>query len=214
MVGLLKQLLIRILGRACLSYEEMLTLLCDCEATVNSRSITYVSNDPKDLRRLTPSMFLQDVKEMGMPDYDGVNRCDFNKRLQYRQKLKEDLRRRFRSEYLGHLSYGCQAKRASKIRIGDVVLIGIDNQKRIDWPLPRVIGVIRGKDDGVRVVRLKTARGELTRPIQRVYPLETEDNERSVMLPHVVPEIVAEGSAVETSPPREKIVTNSGRVGF
>jgi len=42
----------------------------------------------------------------------------------------------------------------------------------LDWPLAIVKEVFPGKDGHTRVVRLKTEKGELIRPIQRLIPLE------------------------------------------
>lgn len=72
--------------------------------------------------------------------------------------------------------------------MGDLVLIGNDNTKRIEWPLGRVIARLPGRDDQIRVYRIKTKEGELLRPIQRLYPLEIDcsvknddrDNEKIV----------------------------------
>lgn len=86
----------------------------------------------------------------------------------------DDLRSRFRSEYLGQLVLKNSKKESREIKVGDVVLVGDDNRKRIDWPLARVIRTIPGRDDVIRVCVLKTKNGELTRPIQRLYPLEVE----------------------------------------
>ncbi|KAJ8952302.1 hypothetical protein NQ317_017615, partial [Molorchus minor] len=47
LIGLVKQLLRRVLGRASLNYEELLTVICDCEAVVTSRPLTYVSDDAR-----------------------------------------------------------------------------------------------------------------------------------------------------------------------
>ena len=41
LIRVIKQLL-RTLGRACLTYQELATVLCDCEAVVNARPLTYV----------------------------------------------------------------------------------------------------------------------------------------------------------------------------
>ena len=56
--------------------------------------------------------------------------------------------------------------------VGEVVLIEVDNKKRKDWPVGIIKNVIPGKDGKCRVLQLKTAYGNLIRPIQRVYPLE------------------------------------------
>ncbi|KAG8192503.1 hypothetical protein JTE90_018025 [Oedothorax gibbosus] len=44
----MKDLLKRVLGRALLSQEEMFTVLCDCESLMNSRPLTYISENNKD----------------------------------------------------------------------------------------------------------------------------------------------------------------------
>jgi hypothetical protein len=38
---MVKKLLRQVLGRASLSYEETISIICDCEATVNSTPLTY-----------------------------------------------------------------------------------------------------------------------------------------------------------------------------
>lgn len=91
------------MGRASLSYESLTTVLCDAEAVINSRPVTYVSEDPLDLKALSPSMFLQDIKETGVPDCDVLYHDKLNKKLKYKQMLKKNLRERFRIEYLSQL---------------------------------------------------------------------------------------------------------------
>jgi len=48
----------RILGDAALNYDEMSTILAEIEAILNSRPISQLSNDPNDIRPLTPGHFL------------------------------------------------------------------------------------------------------------------------------------------------------------
>lgn len=175
LVGIMKQILRKVLGRALLSYEEMCTVLCDTESLVNSRPLTYISENDSELLPLSPSLFLQDVKETKMPDCDFIEETSFNKRLKYRCKIQADLRKRFRSEYLGlliHRTHGKNENKPHQTKLGDIVLIGSDNVKRVDWPLGRVIEILPGKDNVTRLVRLQTAASVLLRPIQRIYPLE------------------------------------------
>ncbi|XP_071652822.1 uncharacterized protein [Temnothorax longispinosus] len=148
LIQILKRMLRKILGKACLSYEEMLTVLCDCESVINARPLTYLSDNPRDLAPITPSLFLQEICEVGLPDCNFIDREKLKGRFKYRQFLKEELRKRFRSEYLGQL--------------------------KIEWPLGRVIELFPGKDGIVRVVRLITATGQLVRPVQRLYCLEVD----------------------------------------
>lgn len=172
LVGVLKQLLRRVLGNAVLSYEEMQTILCDCEATVNKRPLTVVTENPADLEPLTPDMFLKDIDEVGVPDLNMIESENLDKRLRYRARLREQLLKRFRIEYLGQLKMQVQKHKSREITLNEIVLVGCDNKKRCEWPLARVVELLPGKDGRTRLVRLKTQRGFLLRPIQRLYPLE------------------------------------------
>ncbi|XP_035224793.1 uncharacterized protein LOC118197395 [Stegodyphus dumicola] len=58
LIGVLKRILRKVLGRSSLNHEEMITILCDCEAIMNNRPLTYVSEDVEDLSPITLSMFL------------------------------------------------------------------------------------------------------------------------------------------------------------
>jgi hypothetical protein len=177
LIGMMKSIIRRVLGRASLSYEELFTILCDCESVLNNRPLTYLSNDPGDLVPLTPSMFLQEVKESGVPDLDQLDAQKLKKRYAYRQKIRDDFRKRFRSEYLGQLRQSSKlVKEKSAVKVGDVVLISNDNAKRIEWPLGKIIEVFKSKDGYVRLAKIKTDRGELFRPVQRLYPLEVTEN--------------------------------------
>jgi hypothetical protein len=171
MVGMLKKLLRRILGKSVVDYEELLTILCDCESVINDRPLTYIHDDPAELVPLTPAMFIHGDGNSETPDLDCVDRSSLIKRIKYLQKLRENLKQRFRNEYLALLVHK-GVRRNDVISIGDIVLIGHDNVRRIDWPLGIVLELYPGKDNIPRVARLRTAQGERIRPFQRLYPLE------------------------------------------
>ena len=111
LIGVLKRLLRRTLKKSCLNYEEMATVLVDCEAVINSRPLTFLSDNAHDIVPLTPLMFLQEVKEIGVLDLDFIECNKLEKRYEYRQRVKNDLRRRFRSEYLGALVHKLSTER-------------------------------------------------------------------------------------------------------
>ena len=52
----LKEPLRKVLGRAFLNYTEMLTVLTDIEALINSRPLTYIGDDIRDGRVITPAL--------------------------------------------------------------------------------------------------------------------------------------------------------------
>jgi len=73
LVRLIKNLLKKTLKKACLSYEEMTTILCDCEAIINSRPLGYMADDSTQMKPLTPMMFLQETLHNEVPDLDGMS---------------------------------------------------------------------------------------------------------------------------------------------
>ncbi|GBM00954.1 hypothetical protein AVEN_6294-1, partial [Araneus ventricosus] len=166
-----KNLLVRVLGQASVNYEELLTILCDIESVVNCRPLTYISNDSEDLLPLTPSMFLQDIKESGVADLDLLDRSKLLKRQRFLQELREQFRCRFRKEYLAQLVQR-HGQKDCELKVGDIVLVGSDNLKRINWPIARVEELCTGRDGRARVVKIKTRTGILVRPVRKLYPLE------------------------------------------
>lgn len=192
MIGIMKSLLRRTLGRASLSYEELLTLLCDCEAIINSRPLTEMTGDKNELVTLTPAMYLREQAESGIPDCDQIDRVSLQRRVVRLQTLRDALRMRFRSEYLGQLRVIYNKHQLSRpVKIGEVVLIGSDGSKRLNWPLGRVTELLPGGDGRVRLVRLATSGGHVLRPIQRVFPLEVDATDEFENTP-------AEGAAQDT----------------
>ncbi|GFV63341.1 bel12-ag transposon polyprotein [Trichonephila clavipes] len=87
------------LGRSCLSYQELQTLVCECESVMNSRPLTYISEE-QELKTLTPSMFLQDIPLNDVPDLDQIQKTNIVLRWRYIQKVRENLKQRFKREYL------------------------------------------------------------------------------------------------------------------
>lgn len=72
LIRIVKQVLRGSLGKTTVDYENMITILCDCEAIVNSRPLTYMSTDSTDLVPLTPNMFLRDLAESQVVDFDAI----------------------------------------------------------------------------------------------------------------------------------------------
>ncbi|GFT70027.1 DUF5641 domain-containing protein [Nephila pilipes] len=97
-------------------------------------------------------------------------------------KHRQHLRSRFRREYLGILLQPRKKSTYYEVKPGEIVLIEDDSKKRLLWPMAKVLEVYPGKDNTVRVVRVKTQSGEIVRPVRRIYPLEincTDDESHS-----------------------------------
>ncbi|UYV78342.1 hypothetical protein LAZ67_16001020 [Cordylochernes scorpioides] len=119
------------------------------EAIVNEIPLTYMSEDPDKFRPLTPAMFLQFNDENTFPELDRI--CELVQK-------KED-----------------SATRA--ITGGEVVYVGNNSQKRINWLLGLVKKVYPGEDGNCRVAKVRIKSGEIVQPIQRLYPLEIHSSD-------------------------------------
>ena len=67
MVQLVKRCLLKVVGQARLSHDELFTILVEVEATLNSRPISYVSSEDVD-EPLTPSHLLVGRRLLNLPD--------------------------------------------------------------------------------------------------------------------------------------------------
>ncbi|GFW94007.1 integrase catalytic domain-containing protein [Trichonephila clavipes] len=183
LIGLVKRTLRKTPGKTSLNHEEMYMVLCDCESLINSRPLTYVTDDVEDLEPLTPAMFLQDIREVGVPELDLIDENKLNKRLVYRNRIQNDLRKRFRVEYLGQLRETRNIKGENILSEGDIVLVGDDHTKRLNWNLGKILKLYPGKDKKVRVAQVKTKFGSFLRPVKKLYLLEVMEKNKSSVHP-------------------------------
>ena len=173
-----KDLLKRMIGNARVDCEQLRTSLATVQAAINDRPLTYVTEDQNDLIPLTPSMFLRPLKMIEFPEFfSGQNSAALRDCFQRQKTLQHELKSRFRNEYLAQLIQRSKEKKLTNVNINDIVLIGSDAKKRIEWPLGRVIELLPGKDGKVRVCRVRTSYGTLLRPVRVLYPLEIRDSD-------------------------------------
>ncbi|GFU31946.1 integrase catalytic domain-containing protein [Trichonephila clavipes] len=159
MIQMIKKFLRKMLGRASLYYEELNTVLCECEHVINSRPLTYISEDVNNLSPLTPAMFLQEIETSDVTDKYCLDHQEINKRIRHVQPIRKQLRKRFRIEYLGQLREQTQHHRKLRpLTVGEVVVVENSLKNRNLWSLARVIQLIPGKDGHVRVAGVRTAR--------------------------------------------------------
>jgi len=176
LIRIVKDLLKRMLGKERLDYEQLRTSLSHVENIINERPLTVVTEDQNDLVPLTPAMFLRGIRSASFPEGTLVQ-GDFQNNYQKRQSLQLELKSRFQKEYLSQLVQRAGEVNSRRPKVGDVVLVGSDDKRRLQWPLARIIELIPGRDGIVRTVRVKTHHGMLLRPIQRLYPLEVSSSE-------------------------------------
>ncbi|GFY34851.1 integrase catalytic domain-containing protein [Trichonephila clavipes] len=128
---MLKELLRRNLGKASLQSDELYAIVCECEALLNSRPLTYLSEDASDLVPITPSLFLQDQTEFCVEDFDQNDLPNLRKPDRHLHAVKHKLKTRFQKHYISIFKQ-TRNKVQSPLSVGDIVLISLDSKKRID----------------------------------------------------------------------------------
>jgi hypothetical protein len=166
----------RVVENARLTYEELLTVLVQIEAVLNSRPISPLSSDPNDFQALTPGHFLIGRPLTAVPEPDlldiKVNRLS---RWQFTTKIVHDIWQRWKKDYLGNLQQRTKwlwEKR--NVAINDMVLLVDDNLPPCKWSLGRITEIVCGSDGLVRVVKIKTAKGILKRSVSKICILPIE----------------------------------------
>ncbi|GFU62852.1 integrase catalytic domain-containing protein, partial [Trichonephila clavipes] len=114
--------------------------------TLGKAIFTYAGSNSNYAAR-----FLFEIPTADTKDLDVRDANPFRKRLKFRAKVIEELKRRFRNEYLGQL---------------------IQRQKQHPQS-----SNIQGKDGLVTTIKLKTQSSTLILPIQHVFPLEVSGND-------------------------------------
>lgn len=171
--------LVRMTKESHLRHEELQTLLVQIEAILNSRPLTPISADPKDLNALTPGHFLIGslLTSYPEPQLDGLptNRLS---RWQHVEQLRQNFWRRWSREYL----HQCQQRNKWQMQNvsiynGQMVLLKEDNTPPLLWPLGRIIEIYPGQNGIHRVASVRTSKGIYKRPITRLclLPFETKE---------------------------------------
>jgi hypothetical protein len=172
--------LIRILGSALLTYDEMNTCLSQIESILNSRPLTPLSTDPNDLQPLTPSHFLIGEPLTSFPQENLTNlRQNRLSRYQLVTQLVQHFWQRWNREYLSTLQQRTkwQQEHPQVMKRNAVVVIHEDNTPPFKWPLGLIVDVHPGKDGIVRVISVKIGDKVFKRPVTKVSLLPFENSQ-------------------------------------
>lgn len=160
----------RVVANAKVTYEELLTILVQIEAILNSRPISPMSADPNDLQALTPGHFLIGRPLTAIPE-PGLLEVKENRlsRWQLTTKFVQGIWLRWKRDYLSNLQQRTKWQwEKLNVAVNDMVLLVDDNLPPCKWSLGRINEIIRGEDGKVRVVKVKTATGILKRSVSKI----------------------------------------------
>ncbi|KHJ91498.1 integrase core domain protein [Oesophagostomum dentatum] len=189
------------LGKSPTTYEELFTTLTEIEALLNSRPLTYITNDINEQQILRPIDFLQrdiqiiypftqNKEESQDPEY-----LPAEKRLSIETKTEaikainsscektEKFWNQWQKQYLTalrekHILQVPQKRGGrSQPKVGTVVLIQDAVQPRYTWKLAMIKELIASANNQIRTALLRLPSGRtIKRPINLLVPLELKDN--------------------------------------
>lgn len=199
-VALVKEAFKASLGRKILTWEEALTFTTQVEASINQRPLTYVSPEPDAVIPLRPIDFLSPGAELQLEEDGSVRNIEGEnfsltretllKHWQRQTKTLEHFWARFSREYLQTLRDRSRWEHPGKglrrtPRVGEVVLVEEPMKPRNLWKVAR-IEELETRAGAVRNVALRAETGRVIhRPVNKIYPLEVEDDENPVPEPLV-----------------------------
>lgn len=172
----LKTHLYRVIGAQLLTYEELITVLTQVEALLNSRPLCVISADPYP-EALTPAHFLMNNPIEFLPAYDFFETSSVNliKRKHLLDSMVQSYWKRWRLEYLHTLQVRQKwCKPSNPVKIGTIVLVHQDSSPPLRWPLGVIEEIYPGKDGVTRVALVKTKAGSFKRPVNKLCPLPSQ----------------------------------------
>ncbi|XP_076659841.1 uncharacterized protein LOC143363109 [Halictus rubicundus] len=144
------------IGEATLTYEEMATLLCRIEACLNSRPLTPLPDEPRDLEPLTPGHFLVGDRILSPPNHPR-NTALWSREVMHQLQPRTKWQRS-----------------RENLRPGRIVLVKNDSTPPTRWPLAKVESLHPGPDGLVRVVTLRRGAHTFDRAITKLVPLPAQ----------------------------------------
>ncbi|XP_011858095.1 PREDICTED: uncharacterized protein LOC105555679 [Vollenhovia emeryi] len=173
----MKHHLRRVLGSHTLTFEELTTLLCKIEACLNSRPLAPLSDSVDDYQVLTPGHFLIGSSLITPPEPSVLHLSENRlSRWQLVRHLTERFWSLWTNDYINTLQQRRKWRKAENpLPVGRLVLLRNPNLPPCKWEFGRIAKAHPGPDGLIRVVTVKTASSEYTRPIGKLclLPIET-----------------------------------------
>ena len=181
MVGMMKQILRKILGNARPTFEEMEVVLKKTQEILNNRPLTYQGEELEE-EAITPNHLIFGRILPQLPDIPGdiLEEEDALTRSKYVEQKLNHVWSRWSKEYLiglrkFHKNKVSKSGKQYDLRPGGMALIENKGAHRGMWKKAKVLKLIRGPDSVARGVALEAivngSKKRLERTVQQVYPL-------------------------------------------
>lgn len=191
MVGLVKNVIKKTVGKRLLTVEAFTTFIVEAEATVNCRPLTYVDADSLEDQILRPIDYIVPgirLQHAGFEDQEDTYKATipstreqvieaWKSTQEHRERFwtlwNEHYLRELREHHLKNVKTGRHSPRVPEE--GEVVLESIKTKPRSGWPLARVVQINHDADGQVRSAVIKKGNGEVvTRDLTKLVSLELQ----------------------------------------
>ena len=190
LIEIIKRCLKKVAGKTFLNYDELTTSLIEIEQTLNTRPLTYLSDNNED-EAITPSHLLygRNIASRNFM-YFVTEYCEQDNALLSKYKrlkmILSHFKKRFFDEYILALRerHQYEVKKTNNhpiLKINDIVLLKED-KPRIKWRKGKIIKLLYGNDNlvrGVEVLITQKLKGEMEkirRPLQMIVPFELRND--------------------------------------
>ena len=184
MMKTIKTPLKKILGRSVYSSDEIYTMLTEVEAMVNSRPLTYVSDEASEMKYLTPASFLVGRELINIPvepvksTEKSLRKKELKKIMLMQNRTLNLLWKTLREEYKRNLgTVPTKIEDSQCISPGELVMVTEHYIPRAKWRVGLVEKCKAGPDQRVRTVWVRTSSGVICRPVQHISRLELDSLE-------------------------------------
>ena len=173
----MKSHLKKITSHLSFTFEDFTTLLVRIEAVLNSRPLSPITENPNEVIPLTPGHLLRGAPIIASPEAPAeppLKDLCFIKRWERLKALQHIFAKRWKNEYITELQRRYKWKKErDNLKPNDIVIIKDDMLPPTEWRLGRVINVVYGSDNKVRVADVLTQHGTLRRSVVKLCLLPT-----------------------------------------
>lgn len=169
----------RVVGTQLLTYEEYGTILAQVSSCLNSRPLIALDDDPTACEALTPAHLVLGRRLIGPLQFDYTDIPD-NRLQRWRliQKMGQEFWLKWQQEYISQqIERSKWSTRNRDVKVGDMVLIRLDNLPPTHWPLGRIVETFPGDDGAVRNVEVRIGNATYRRGVNKISVLPIDDNE-------------------------------------
>ena len=169
MVKTCKTALKKAIGEQVLTPMELYTCLLEAANLVNQRPKGRIPNDPDDGAYICPNDMLLGRATSEVPQGPFKEMSNPRHRVEFVQKIVESFwKRRHRDVFPTLIPIKKWRSETRNVQVDDIVVLCDNNALRGKWSTGRVIEVYPGSDGKVRNVKVKTATGTYSRPVNKL----------------------------------------------